>query len=234
MYLDAEYGDSASLQLINAILLYGTEQRIRLATVHKPMRDPQGGPAILDPGEPVTRDFLEQMIRGLGGEIPSTFLPCNVLVYSTSVIAWWEPAQARSMFFAQDCDGKTLDGKRFPHPPLLFAVQHGHLMVWALAEDGRPTPDTSLYMAPYWNTYEDGRVCHGTMQVPQTVGVENLSQWAHAFFASQFTGSNLGIQQCTHPQGFLGMWSSLIGAKTFPVEFLIRKRKLGPTLCRSL
>lgn len=234
MYLDAEYGDSTPLQLVNAILLYGTEQRVRLATVHKPMRDPQGGPAILDPGEPLSHEFLDRMVRGLGSELPSTFLPNNILIYSSSLTAWWERAQVRSMFFAQNCDGKTLDGRRFPHPALLFAVHHGHLMVWALAEDSRPTQDSWLYMAPYWNTYEDGKVCHGTMQAPPVVRVENLAQWSHAFFASQFTGSNLGIQQCTHPEGFLGMWSSLIGANTFPVEYLIRKRTLGPTLCRNL
>lgn len=234
MYLDAEYGDSTPMQLISAILLYGTEQKIRMATVHTPMRDPQGGPAILDPGEPLTREFVARMVQQLGSDLPSAFLPDNVLIYSPALTAWWEPGQVRSMFFASDCHGKTLDGKRFPHPPLLFAVQRGHLMVWALAEDSRPTPESWLYIAPYWNTYEDGRVCHGTMQVPQAVTVANLSQWSHAFFASQFTGSNLGIQQCNHPHGFLSMWISLIGRKRFPVEYLIRKRKLGATICPGL
>jgi PRTRC genetic system protein B len=234
MYLDAEYGESAPLQLVSAILLYGSEQRIRLATMHQPIRDPKGGPALLDAGEPLTRDFLEKLTRGLGSELPATFLPSNVLIYSTLLTAWWEPAQIRSMFFARECDGMTLDGKCFPHPPLLFAVQNGQLMVWALAEEKRPGPDTWLYMAPYWNTYEDGRVCHGTMRTPQTVTIENLPQWSHAFFASQFTGSNLGIQQCSHPQGFLGMWTSLKGAKRFPTEYLLRKRRLGATLCRNL
>ena len=234
MYLNAEYGESAPLQLVSAILLYGSEQKIRFATTHKPIRDPHGGPALLDAGEPLTRGFLEKLARGLGSELPSTFLPNNVLVYSTSLTAWWDPAETRSMFFSQDCDGKTLDGRLFPHPPLVFAVHNGHLMVWALSEEGRPTPDSWLYMAPYWNTYEDGRVCHGTMQTPQVVTVENLPQWSHAFFSSRFTGSNLGIQQCGHPQGFLGMWSSLIGEKKFPTQYLIRKRKLGATVCRNL
>jgi PRTRC genetic system protein B len=234
MYLDAEYGESAPLQLMSAVLLYGSEQKIRLATIHQPVRDPRGGPALLDAGEPLTREFLDKMTRGLGSELSATFLPGNVVIYSTQLTAWWEPPQIRSMFFARDCDGKTLDGKLFPHPALLFAVHNGHLMVWALAEEKRPEPDTWLHMAPYWNTYDDGRVCHGTMQTPQTVTVENLPQWSHAFFASQFTGSNLGVQQCSHPQGFLGMWASLAGAKRFPSEYLLRKGCLEATLCRSL
>ncbi len=111
MYLDAEYGESAPLQLMSAVLLYGSEQKIRLATIHQPVRDPRGGPALLDAGEPLTREFLDKMTRGLGSELPARFLPDNVLIYSTQLTAWWEPPQIRSMFFARDCDGKTLDGE---------------------------------------------------------------------------------------------------------------------------
>ena len=232
MYFDAEYGQSAPMKLVHAILLYGTERTIRLATVHQPVSDPQGGPPLLDAGEPLTRDFLDILVRGLGSELPAAFLPHNVLVYSTSLTAWWEPAQVRSMFFTADCDGKTLDGKLVPHPPLVFAVRNGRLMIWALAEDHRPDTDTWLYMAPYWNTYEDGSVCHGSMPTPRTVTIGNLPQWSHAFFASRFTGSNLGIQQCSHAEGFIGLWRSLVGKKEFPVEYLLRKGTLRETLCR--
>ena len=43
MYFDAEYGQSAPMSLVHAILLYGSERTIRLATVHRPLNDPQGG-----------------------------------------------------------------------------------------------------------------------------------------------------------------------------------------------
>jgi PRTRC genetic system protein B len=152
VYFDPEYGQSAPMILVHALLLYGSERTIRLATVHRPINDPNGGPPLLDAGEPLTRDFLETLVRGLGNEVAAAFLPANVLIYSSSLTAWWEPAQVRTMFFAADCDGKTLDGKLFPHPPLVFAVRNGRLMVWALAENRRPEPDTWLYMAPYWNT----------------------------------------------------------------------------------
>ena len=53
MYLDAEYGQSAPMNLVHAILLYGSERTIRLATVHRPINDPQGGPPLLDAGAAV-------------------------------------------------------------------------------------------------------------------------------------------------------------------------------------
>jgi hypothetical protein len=77
------------------------------------------------------------------------------------------------------------------------------------------------------------RVCHGSMPAPETVSIENLSHWSHAFFASRFTGSNLGTQQCTHPGGFLGLWRSQAGKMTFPVEYLIRKGTVHELLCRK-
>ena len=158
MYCDAEYGRAAPMNLLHGILLYGSENKIRLATVHQPENDPQGGPPMLDAGEPLTRAFLEHLVRGLGSELPACFLPAHLLVYSASLVAWWEPAQRRAMFFASDCDGKGLDGRVYPHPPLLFAVRSRRLMVWALAENRRPEPDSLVYLAPYWNVYADG-VC---------------------------------------------------------------------------
>ena len=106
-------------------------------------------------------------------------------------------------------------------------------MVWALAENCRPEADSLVYLAPYWNVYADGGVCHGSMQAPETVSIKNLSHWSHAFFASRFTGSNLGTQQCTHPEGFFGLWRSLAGKTTFPVEYLIRKGTVHELLCRN-
>ena len=72
MYFDADYGQSAPMNLIHAILLYGSENKIRLATVHRPVNDPQGGPPLLDAGEPLTRDFLASLVRGLGSELPGS------------------------------------------------------------------------------------------------------------------------------------------------------------------
>jgi PRTRC genetic system protein B len=233
MYFDAEYGEAAPLNLVRAILLYGSGERIRLATEHQLVNDPQGGPPLLDAGEPLTRGFLETLVRGLGSELPVAFLPGNVLIYSSSLVAWWEPAGIRNMFFASDSDGKTPDGKLFPHPPLVLAVRDGNLMVWALAEDRRPEPDTWLHVAPYWNVYSDDRVCHGTMPTPKTATIDNLPEWSHGFFGSRFTGSNLGTQQRTHPEGFIGLWRLLTGNKQFPLEYLIRKGTLREMLCAS-
>ena len=159
------------------------------------------------------------------------------LTHETGLVTFWSRSR-QALWRKGETSGNHLRlvavrDRLFPHPPLVFGVCNGRLMVWALAEDRRPDTGTWLYMAPYWNTYDDGSVCHGSMPAPKTATVDNLSQWSHAFFASRFTGSNLGIQQCSHPEGFLGLWRSLAGKKKFPVEYLLRKRRLRETLCRN-
>ena len=233
MHLEAEYGETAPLDLVHAILLYGSKERIRLATLHAPETDLESGQPTLSEGQPLTRHFLENLCRSLGNELPTAYLPNHVLIYSSSLIAWWEPAQVRPMFFSHESDGKTLDGKSFPHPPLLFAVLRDQLHVWALDRNTRPTPENKLCLAPYWNTSENGAICHGSMAVPRTVEIDNLAQWSRAYFTSRFTHSNLSRHLCRHPQGFLGMWRDLAGKKQFPVEYLIPKETLRETLCKN-
>lgn len=233
MRFSADYGSEAIVHLVSAILLYGSQQKIRLATVHAPEPNPNGGPPLLGEGQPVSQQFLDQLSRNLQSELPATWLPEHVLIWSQRLVAWWEPARIRPMFFSAESDGKTLDGKLYPHPPLLFAVRDRYLFVWALAENARPIPKTQLFQAPYWNTSADGSVCHGSMATPRQIEAERLAQWSEAYFGSRFTHSNLGRTICRHPEGFLGMWRDLAGRKRFPIEYLIPKKALRETLCQN-
>ena len=129
--------------------------------------------------------------------------------------------QRRLMFFGDgDQEAKKLSGKVYPHPALVFMIQGRELFVRALAEQRRPKADTRLKNAPYWNTDLHGRVCLGSMRVPEEVGVGSLSGWENAYFASEFTHPSGAVQLTTHPGGFLSLWSSLAGRRRFPMQFL--------------
>jgi PRTRC genetic system protein B len=109
----------------------------------------------------------------------------------------------------------------YPHPALVFMIHGRELFVRALAEDRRPTAATRLKSAPYWNTDGHGRVCLGSMRVPDEAGVSSISEWEGAYFASEFTHPSGAVRLTIHPKGFLGLWSSLAGRKRrFPVKFL--------------
>jgi PRTRC genetic system protein B len=108
----------------------------------------------------------------------------------------------------------------YPHPPLVFMIYERELFVRALAENGRPKSNTRLRNAPYWNTDAQGRVCLGSMRVPEEVSVSTISRWEHAYFASEFTHPSGAVRLTTHPRGFLGLWSGLAHRKRFPTKFL--------------
>ena len=149
-------------------------------------------------------------------------LPEHVLARTPELIAWWSQAQSRLMFFG-DGDPKTrnLNGKTYPHPALVFMIRGRELFVRALAENGRPKADTRLRNAPYWNTDTQGRVCLGSMRVPEEVSASSLRGWEDAYFASEFTHPSGAVRLTTHPGGFFGLWSSLAGRKRqFPAKFL--------------
>ena len=114
----------------------------------------------------------------------------RVLVRTAEIIVWWSPAREQTMFFSDrgnDHSLKNMNGKLYPHPPLLFKACGSHLWVRALSKDKRPTAETRLCMAPYWNCYDNGVCCTGSMKIPQEKSVSAIDLWDESFFQSEFT-----------------------------------------------
>jgi PRTRC genetic system protein B len=213
-------GDNRSFTLKQAVLLYQEGSR-SFATLHEVKHLPDQAP-YLCAGQSVTTGFLETLAKGLATNMAAEVLPEHVLARTPELIAWWSRARRRLMFFGDgNAETKKLNGEMCPHPSLVFMIHGRELFVRALAEDCRPTADTRLQNAPYWNTDAHGRVCLGSMRVPEEVSVASLSGWEKAYFASEFTHPSGAVRLTTHPGGFLGLWSSLAGRKRkFPVRFL--------------
>jgi PRTRC genetic system protein B len=220
MEVHVRIGDNRVFTLKRAVLLY-EEGRRTFATLHEVMHPPNGAP-YLCAGQSVTTGFLETLAAGLGASMDAEVLPERVLARTPELIAWWSRAQARLMFFAEgNAETRRLNGKMYPHPPLVFMIHGRELFVRALAEDCRPKADTRLKSAPYWNTDSQGRVCLGSMRVPEEISASSSSGWETAYFASEFTHPSGAVRLTTHPKGFLGLWSNLVGKKrNFSVEFL--------------
>jgi PRTRC genetic system protein B len=136
------------------------------------------------------------------------------------------------MFFSQTSDGKTLNGRSYPHPPLVFVIDGEHgLSVRALLEDRRPGPRTAIAIAPYWNVNERGSICLGSMATPRSGGLASLNEWVESFFQSEFTHAG-GTRITSHHEGHLGLWRDLAEQPAFPPEWLIQVGTLEEWLCR--
>ena len=113
-----------------------------------------------------------------------------------------------------------MNGAIFPQPALVWLAMDHSLSIRALKKNRRPAADTKLCVAPYWNVYDTGSVCLGSMRAPDASTVASIPQWEQSFYESEFTHGNVG-RLTRHPGGFEGLWKELAGTVEFPTDSLI-------------
>jgi PRTRC genetic system protein B len=221
MQSHVEIGQNIEFRLHKALLIYSSHQK-SFITEHDVSTSGKISAPVLGPGQLLTVDFVNSLVASLGGDSEAEILPENILAKGSHSIAWWTPAQRRQMFF-QNAEGKarSLTGKIFPHPPLVWIVSDHRLFLRALVENKRPAAMTKMAVAPYWNVSDNGAVCVGSMRNPNTSAVSSMAEWERGFYESAFTHSNVG-RSTRHKDGFEGLWGSLAGKRCpFPAKMLI-------------
>lgn len=180
-------GGSEPLSLKGALLFYEGRGRA-FVTWHEAKPSPHDG-IILGEAHELTTEFLRRLAQGLGTETSAEVLPLNMLASTGDLSVWWTPRAVRRMYFRPNSEAPTgLSGEMFSQPPLVWKVAGAELSVRALRKNQRPSADTPLMIAPYWNTDGDsGVVCQGSMRAPEVGGIASLAAWEQAFFQSEFT-----------------------------------------------
>ncbi|TGD59009.1 PRTRC system protein B [Flavobacterium humi] len=155
-------------------------------------------------------------------------LPTNILNINPNAdrgaVLWYTKAQKRQLYFVNGLD--IPNGTAYV-PPMVWYASKNSLWVLALTSDRRPTEKTPLYYAPFFNIYEDGRVCMGSVSIniKNSASIEEFTgAWEDYFFNSYFShllGSNSPIKgNC------VSLWKDLIGTgKPFPKEVLKKHNK---------
>jgi PRTRC genetic system protein B len=212
-------GANIEFKLTEAVLVYRGAGDGAFASLHR-IKQAENEIPYLTPGEALTTAFLRTLAQGLGAQVKPEIFPENILARTPDLLVWWSRPRKRVMFFGgTDEEAKKVNGLLFPHPPLIFKVAGRDLFVRAVPTSSRPSTETPMRTAPYCNT--DGRVCPGSMRVPDTSDIASMPQWEDAFFQSEFTHAAGAVWLTSHPGGFIGLWTSLVGKKRFPVQFLI-------------
>jgi PRTRC genetic system protein B len=232
MNTSVSIGSSQDFKLSRVLLVYGSSSydsypyRHPFLTVHSVIHESDG--TRLEEGQLVTPQMLIDLMTTLGRSVPLEILPERVIVRTTDTVVWWIPARRRMMFFTDrgaDPALKAMNGKIYPHPALLFKVSGIHLWVRALRHNQRPKPKSQLCIAPYWNTYDDGAVCTGSMRIPQENSVAVIDRWEHSFFQSEFTHASGTRHHTSYRSGVLGLWQHLQGKQRFPSKYLIEVKQ---------
>ena len=157
---------------------------------------------------------------------PKGILPTNILHVNPSdkgAVIWYTKAQQRQLYFV---NGLGIPNGTAQVPPMLWLASKSSLTVFALANNRRPTEKTPLHYAPFFNIYEKGNVCMGTVSIDikNSASVEEFIQaWEHYFFNSYFSHS---LCENLTKKNIVNLWKDLINTdKPFPKEVLKKNNK---------
>ena len=226
--LQIDFEQTTHVQLTTALLVYRhvgyDSDETGFITVH----DVEIGETetSLGPGTLLDRDTLKDIVR-VNYRTQMTFLPPQVLASTPETLVWHEPARKRVMFFrGSDPYLNALSGQMFPQPPLLFAASGRQLHVFALGSDARPTLDSPLFTAPYYNV-TSGTICLGSTVLPDQPSPSHTGSYSAGFFASEFTHGTRDVL-VTWGGSYGEFWSHVAEAGQFPLERLnLTGKRLG-------
>ena len=156
-----------------------------------------------------------------------SILPTNILHINSSEngsVLWYTKARKTKMFFIESLE---IPRGMAEAPAMLWYANKQNLMVFALATDRRPTEKTALYHAPFFNVYEGGNVCMGTVDVniKNSASIEEFTTaWEDYFFNSYF--SHLMEDHNPIKGNCVSLWKKLIQTgEAFPKEVLKKNNR---------
>lgn len=157
---------------------------------------------------------------------PKGILPTQLLYIDSSssgYAIWYTPPKKVDMFFAESLH---IPNGKAAVPALIWKASKTTLQLYAIKSKEKPNGKTPLYHAPFFNVYDDGEVCMGTVniEIDQKCMLEEfMQQWEHYFWNSYF--SHLLIEDCPVKGNIVELWQQQVGSKKqFPVAQLKRNQ----------
>jgi PRTRC genetic system protein B len=219
-----------TLRLSKAILIYESNGTGQLATVHD-IRTPDAGRPESAPGSPSSRtaiaEIAEMLTKEGDGPVRRELIPEHLLFADGATLIWWKPMHRAPIFFRtgrKEFD-EAMNEATPCHPPLLFKATSGHISVWALGKNERPSLESPLFQAPYFNIYDTGSMCTGNVRLPETMRQGAIPAFEAGFFSTNFTHTNAGATLTSFAGGHDGLWKMLAetGAD-FPLDALVASK----------
>jgi len=181
-------------------------------------------------GKPFQREELQELALSLKKEQISSLkvkglLPENVLYYQPGIsgnkFIWFVGPEQYHMTFTPKL--KIRQGK-FIMPGLIFAVVGKELFIYAYKGKLKPTAKTELFNAPFYNVYEDGEVCMGTISESRKKQFlhEEIDRWERRFFGGRFTDAHGEDEKLAKGFKLKTLYNQLRTSKTFPEKALAK------------
>ena len=213
----------------NALVFYQNDERnIETYVEHFDM-DKNGNPIN---AHPLTEREAETLVKALIVKTqkeknqdflnPKGILPTNILQINPNEngsVLWFTKSMKRQLFFTENLE---ISNGMAEIPAMLWLANKRSLKIFALSSNRRPTEKTELFYAPFFNVYENGNVCMGTVDVniQNSTSLEEFTKkWEDYFFNSYF--SHLMNEHNPTNGNCVNLWKSLINTEIlFPKEIL--------------
>lgn len=224
------------LKLQRAMMIYGSNSRsgVEYVSLHDVEHTDKG--PIIGAGKPASKTAVRAILKDLNSRRSKDeiqFLAPNILSQGEDHLIWHVAPQQRQLWFRCKELGGEVTGV-VPNPGLVFSVSRFGWYVFAVKGEGRPTPNTELYLSPYLNVWAEGRICTGNVTTPKGNARWNTVAWEDAFFRSYFTHINVQGQGklISYRKGAYAFWRQLLAKppKSFPNERLVKLGANGYTL----
>jgi PRTRC genetic system protein B len=154
-------------------------------------------------------------------------LPTNILHINPSrdkgAVLWYTKSQKRPLYFIE---GLGIPSGQGFVPPMVWQATKNNLRVFAVLSNRRPTEKTPLYYAPFFNIYEDGRVCMGSVsiEIKESACVEEFTKaWEDYFFNSYF--SHLMGENSPVKGNCVSLWKDLVTSGRAFYTAVLKKNK---------
>jgi PRTRC genetic system protein B len=153
--------------------------------------------------------------------LPKTVLHINPV--KNGGATWYSKARKTPLFFKE---GLQIPAGVAAVPPLLWKATKEQLHIFALSTTRRPTWETPLYYAPFFNISENGRVCMGSVDIniAENCSLDTFAtQWERYFFTSTFT--HLLGAACPVKGNVIQLWQKQIKTgEKFPLDVLLKTK----------
>lgn len=213
----------------SALVFFQTNERIKETYVEYFDMDKNGNPIN---AHPLTEKEAKTLVKALNTKTqkekskdflkPKGILPTNILQINPNEngsVLWFTKSMKKQLYFTENLE---ISNGRAEVPAMLWFANKRSLKIFALSSNQRPTEKTSLFYAPFFNVYENGNVCMGTVDVHiqnSTSLEEYIKNWENYFFNSYF--SHLMNEHNPVKGNCVNLWKSLINVdKPFPKEAL--------------
>jgi PRTRC genetic system protein B len=181
------------------------------------------------PGKPASLDSLralKNLFDGIDGNDSSELkgkIPKNLLYINSDktnpILIFHTPEQNVKLHFARELQIKS---KEYSIPKLLWVFHKDEISVFALRSTGLKSP---VYHAPFFNVYENGKVCMGN------VNISNKSEYigsainaiTNAFFNSEFS-NHIHNEKC-FKEPIIDFWQNRESRWEYN-HLLVRNKKL--------